>query len=509
MTRCEQGLPTTTTAIAKQLENLAREFGDELAIVEIFPDGNERSITREELFVGIEKIAEHLSVRGVSRGDKVIVLLPNCIEHMLITIAAWQLGACCVLLAPSGTDEEKVDLLRSLDWKAMFSVSGEGAQSDDRNISLEMVRSWLEEDCGKGDTLPFLMHAPSRGIATGGSSGKPKIVVQDVKPAYSNEDLNAWSSLTGQKAWQRQLVPGGLFYSLYSTSAYVGLFFGHTIYLMDKFSASLVPELIEKHEIQCMGLVPIMMERIMVEPKFKTANFESLESVFHSGAQCRMYAKDAWINRIGAEKVHEFYSATEMISTAAIRGDEWLKHRGSVGRAFGCTIQIRDNAGAVVPNGEIGEIFSRPDWVHSSFYLGVESMKKDEGGFCSVGDMGWLDDQGYLYISDRRSDMIVTGGKNVYTAEVENALSMYPGVKDGVVIGIPDRDWGRRVHAIIQLRDDADGFSTEALSAYLHQRLSGYKCPKTFEVLEEIPRSEVGKIRKTKLMEERLSQTVE
>ena len=120
------------------------------------------------------------------------------------------------------------------------------------------------------------------------------------------------------------------------------------------------------------------------------------------------------------------YGETEMVATTVIRGEEWLEHRGSVGRPYGCELQIRDDEGRVLPAGEVGEIFGKPAIGLSAKYVGPQSLKCEDGGFFSVGDLGWLDEEGYLYISDRRSDMIVTGGKNVYTAEVENAIFDYP-----------------------------------------------------------------------------------
>lgn len=247
-----------------------------------------------------------------------------------------------------------------------------------------------------------------------------------------------------------------------------------------------------------------MMERMMNHPSFDECDLSSLEAVFHSGGPCPDRVKLRWIKRVGPTKLYELYAATEMIGSAVIRGDEWLEHRGSVGRPIGCSIEIRDEDGKPLPAGTVGEIFGRPDPGLITHYLGAPPIRGAKDGYFSVGDLGWLDKDGYLYISDRRPDMIVTGGKNVYSKEVENAIFDFPGVTDAVVIGIPDEEWGRRVHAILEVAAP-ETFSFEDLKAFLHERISGYKCPKTFELLDRMPRTDFGKIRRKELIEERLA----
>lgn len=497
-------IPETATALASQLLQLANEWGDETAIVELCRDGSERSLTRRELFTAVEKVASHLHDRGIAEGHYVAIALPNCLEHVVVTIAAWQLGACCTFIPPKETESERRDLLGILDYRLL--VADWSLDEDRDHIDQATLRSWMEGDFPRGaEELPFFAVAPARAVATGGSSGKPKIVVQRIKPAYSHADLESWSYITGQGAWDRQLVPGALFHNLYSNATFMGLFFGQTIFLMDKFDAARALELVEEKGIQCMALVPTMMERMMLDPSFETRDLDSLKTIFHSGGPCPDRAKLAWINRIGAKKVFELYAATEMIGSAVIRGDEWLEHRGSVGRGVGCVFRIQDEHGNVLGPGEIGEIYSKPVSNLITFYLGGAKIDATDDGFYSVNDLGWLDEDGYLYLSDRRSDMIVTGGKNVYTVEVENAVCDYPCVRDVVVIGMPDSEWGLRVHAILELSCSEEEFSFADLQAFLHEKLSGYKCPKTYEIVQEMPRNEVGKVRRRALIEERVS----
>lgn len=497
------GIPETAIAFSHQLKLLAEQWGEEQALVEVSCDGTERGLSRCTLFEAVEKVASHFHNLGVSEGDYVVIALPNCLEHIIVTIASWQLGACCAFVSPKDTATEQSELLDLLDCKVL--VTDGAADGAEHVVSKRTVQEWTAGEFPNGaETLPFFAVAPARAIATGGSSGKPKLVVQGVRPAYCNADLEAWTSMTGQLAWERQLVPGALFHNLYSNATYMGLFFGQTVFIMERFNAAQALELVERHAIQCIGLVPTMMERMMNDPSFDTRDLSSLEAVFHSGGPCPDRVKLRWIERLGSKKLYELYAATEMVGSAVIRGDEWLEHRGSVGRPIGCKIEIRDEVGQPLPAGTVGEIFGRPDPGLITHYVGAPPIRAAEDGYFSVGDLGWLDKDGYLYISDRRPDMIVTGGKNVYTKEVENAIFDFPGVTDVVVIGIPDVEWGRRVHAILEVAAP-ETFSFKDLKTFLHERISGYKCPKTFELLDRMPRTDFGKIRRKELIEERLT----
>jgi bile acid-coenzyme A ligase len=188
------------------------------------------------------------------------------------------------------------------------------------------------------------------------------------------------------------------------------------------------------------------------------------------------------------------YGMTENLGLASLRGDEWLEHRGSVGRGFRETeIRIVGDDGEPLPPGEIGEVFLRAPMNDAYRYLGgAAPLPPTPDGFRSAGDLGHLDDEGYLYIADRRTDMIVTGGANVFPAEVENALIAHPGIADVVVLGLPDPDWGRRVHAVVERADAA--LSDQDVIQYAKTRLARYKVPKTVEFVEEIPRTAATKV---------------
>ena len=210
---------------------------------------------------------------------------------------------------------------------------------------------------------------------------------------------------------------------------------------------------------------------------------------------------------IPPERVYEMYSQTEVIGLCCIRGDQWLKHPGSVGRPVGGgKISIRDENGHEVPTGTVGEIFMTPpaDFFYTE-YINAPPIELMPDGYRSVGDMGYVDEDGYLYFSDRRSDIIVTGGENVFAVEVENAIMQYPNVLDAVVVGLPDPEWGRRIHAVIESREKID---IADLKSFLKTRLTPYKIPKTYELVPSIRHEGNGKIQRMRIMKECIARGV-
>ena len=199
------------------------------------------------------------------------------------------------------------------------------------------------------------------------------------------------------------------------------------------------------------------------------------------------------------------YGMTENLGLTALRGDEWLAHPGSVGRGFRDTeIRVVDDAGKTVGAGEFGEIYLRAPMNDQYRYIGgAAPLPTTADGFTSAGDLGHLDADGYLYIADRRTDMIVTGGANVFPAEVESALIEHPEIVDVVVIGLADPKWGRRVHAVVQPVDLEHPPGEPAVISFAKSRLAGYKVPKTVEFIDEIPRTAATKVNRSAMTEAR------
>jgi bile acid-coenzyme A ligase len=214
--------------------------------------------------------------------------------------------------------------------------------------------------------------------------------------------------------------------------------------------------------------------------------------------------KQDWINWLGPDVIWELYGGTEGVAATIISGHEWLAHKGSVGTiALGGEIEAFAPDGNMLPRGETGEIYMRlrPDQPSTYRYLGAETRTLGEG-WESIGDIGWLDNDGYLYLADRRTDMILVGGANVYPAEVESAIDEHPLVQSSCVIGIPDDDLGNRVHAIVQPRP---GLTKDGLEKHLADKLVRYKLPRSIEFVQQPLRDDAGKVRRSQLREERIA----
>jgi bile acid-coenzyme A ligase len=215
--------------------------------------------------------------------------------------------------------------------------------------------------------------------------------------------------------------------------------------------------------------------------------------------------KEAYIDWFGADVIWELYGGTEGQGGTVITGSEWLAHRGSVGKPNAtCQMKVVNEQGDELPTGEIGEVYMRPLTGQGSTYryIGAEP-KAIEGGYESIGDMGYFDEDGYLYLADRQTDMILSGGANIYPAEVEAAIDSCPGVRSSAVIGLPHEDLGNYIHAIVDVPDGK--LTEEALQMHLSERLVRYKLPRTIEFSQEPLRDDAGKVRRKALREERLS----
>jgi bile acid-coenzyme A ligase len=483
----------------RRLTMLATAHPDTTAMIFVPEQGEERTVTWAELEKQSNQIARLLAHHGVDEHAMVVVGLPNSPAHFFATFAAWKLGALTLPLRSVMAAKER-DAILALgkpqvvvaNWPAL-PYTTLSADALDHAADLP------------DDPLPDIIPHPGKSIGSGGSTGRPKIIV----------DPAPWASIPGQTLLtllgapmqQRQLVAGPLYHNAPFLFSHLGLFEEHTLIVMERFHAARVVDMIERHQIQVMYLAPIMMDRIIKLPGVKARDFSSINFLGHTAAPCPPWLKRAWIDLVGAESVLEVFGATELVGVTAIRGDEWLTHPGSVGRPLPiCEMRICDADGQALPPGEVGEIFMRRVDTDASYhYIGAPPLKSDPEGFASVGDLGWVDEAGYLFIADRRVDLIITGGANVYPAEVEAALTEHPAIGDVAVIGVPDAEWGKRVHAVIEPLDPAQPPSVTELDTHCREHLTSYKVPKSYEFIASLPREPSGKIRRAAMVEERES----
>jgi len=286
------------------------------------------------------------------------------------------------------------------------------------------------------------------------------------------------------------------------------LFAGGRLTGMVKFDAQETLRLIEENRVQWVNFVPTMMHRIWALPDEVRNGYDlsSLEIVFHMAAPMPPWLKEKWIEWLGPERIYELYGGTERQGRTVISGVEWLTHKGSVGKIDdACALRIIGPDGNDVAPGETGEIYFLPaDGPGSTYhYLGAEPKRRTDG-WESLGDIGRLDADGYLYLGDRLADMILRGGANIYPAEVEAAVSAHPKVRSCVVVGLPDPALGQRVHAILELDEATDARAVaDAMADFLADRLSRYKHPESFGIVSVSLRDDSGKVRRTLLRDER------
>jgi bile acid-coenzyme A ligase len=313
--------------------------------------------------------------------------------------------------------------------------------------------------------------------------------------------LEAWRPV---RRPQTILVPAPMYHTN-GFATLLCLLAGDHLVVLEKFDPARVVDVVERHRVTHFTATPTMLQRIASLPGIESRDLSSLEWILQGAAPMPPSLVRRWVELIGAERIVMAYGMTEGFGLTAIRADEWMAHEGSVGRGFGGTeIRILDERGRDLPPREIGEIHLRSSVLGPSRYLGnVPPPRGTDDGFYTAGDLGHLDADGYLYVVDRRVDMIVTGGANVFPAEVEAALADHPKIADVVVIGLRDAEWGRRVHALVEPKNPADPPTAAEVVAWAKSRLAPYKLPKTVELVGAIPRSEATKVNRRRLVEER------
>ncbi|MBN8618932.1 MAG: AMP-binding protein [Anaerolineae bacterium] len=476
---------------------LAAEHPDKIAIIFVAESGEEHPITWRELEFRSNQIAHFLAGHGIGPRTLLVIGLPNSPEHIYATLAGWKLGSLVLPLRAALPVWER-DRVLEVGQPTLIIADWQDVEFP-LLTRADLVASAHFPTTPPPDHIPH----PGRAIASGGSTGRPKIIV-DPRLWATRPGENYFGYGAGYAPGQTQLLAGPLYHNSPHGWAFSGLFDDQLLIVMERFNESRVVDLIERHHVNFMFMSPTMMGRVARLPAVTHRDFSSLAAIYHTSAPCPPWIKRFWIDLIGAEKIYEGYGSTEGIGAARIRGDEWLLHPGSVGRPHNTLLKILDPHGQPLPSGEVGEIYVRRLHDNPTYeYIGSPPLPRTPDGYASVGDLGWLDEDGYLYIADRRTDMIVSGGANIYPAEVEAALSEHPEVADLVVVGIPHDDWGRSVHAIIQPRDPLHPPDVSELNRYARERLASYKIPKSYEFLRVLPRNQMGKIRRTELTAER------
>jgi bile acid-coenzyme A ligase len=479
-------------SLGRRLSQLAAERPQMPAVSDI-----DRTVTWRELDLRTNRLARGLRVAGVRQDDLVTVGLTNGVGFIEACYGLWKAGATPQPIShrlPASEAEAVMTLAAT-----PILIAGPQIESARPRFDVGQLMALSDDDSPVEDRVARFYKAPT----SGGSTGRPKLILSGTAGVYAPPEGGGGGYRTSGE--DTMLMPGPLYHNGPFTSSFAGLNQGAHLVVMPRFDAEETLRAIDRHKATWLYLVPTMMSRIWRLPDEVKARYDvsSLKTVWHLAAPCPPWLKEAWIHWLGPEVIMELYAGTEAQAVTIITGTEWLAHRGSVGKVAVGEMAAFDASGNRLPPGAIGEIYMRrPEGAAPSYsYRGAQAAALP-GGWESLGDIGSFDEDGYLYLADRRADMILVGGSNVYPAEIEAALDEHPLVQSSAAIGLPEEDLGNAIHAIVQPRP---GLTEAMLREHVRTRLVTYKQPRTYEFVEGNIRDDAGKVRRTQLRNERLA----
>lgn len=478
------------TPLADRLRQLADADPDRPAL-----SCGEVTLNRREVDLATNALARAYAARGVGIGSLVTIGLPNGVEFLLAAVAAWKLGATPQPVSYRMPERER---------EVVFDIADPALVVGLPATNRPFVPPGFQ--AGEDDSpLPSVIGPSWKAPSSGGSTGRPKIIVAE-QPACA-EVLDLLALAMFMPADGVHLTCGPLYHNAPFMMSAMALGTGSHVVVLPKFDPADVLANITRHGVRWFFLVPTMMHRIWRLPDDvkSAADLSSVEIMLHGASPCPEWLKHAWLEWLGPEHVYELYAGTEGQAACLISGTEWLTHPGSVGKVGAGEMRILDADHNEVAVGEVGEIWMRPTpgGPRTYHYLGATADALD-GGWESLGDLGRFDAEGYLYIADRKLDMILVGGANVFPAEIESAIDEFPGVLSSCVIGLPDDDYGNTVHAVVQTNSRLD---EDALMAHLRLRLSPEKLPRSVEQVDQPLRDDAGKARRFLIRAQRLAST--
>ena len=478
------------------------------AIAQIEAD---RYLTWRELLERRNRVASSLVKQGVGRGEHVIIYAPNSLEYLLASAATRAANAVPIPMNHRLVAEEVSYILDHSDAVAAFVGGPFVATADQVRRDAHRVRLWITLDAERAwaTSLDELVDAgsaeppapdPAQGLGgsmiyTGGTTGKPKGALRAASDAQLT--LAFMQALGMIHERHVHLVAGPLYHSAPGSFALFAAVLGGTVVVMPKFDPEQALHLIATHRVTSTFMAPTLIKRIIDLPDSVRARYDvsSMRSLVVAAAPCPMRVKEAALAYFGPS-LFEFYGSTELGINTILRPEDVLRKPGSCGRvAPNVEIGLLDDDGKPVPVGEPGELYVRRfGGMFDSYYKNPDATRQTErAGWHSVGDVAWVDAEGFYTLCDRKRDMIISGGVNIYPAEIEDALHRHPAVKDVAVFGVPDDDWGERVHAAVQLRPNQT-LGADELRAFARRHLADYKVPREVSYPADFPRDAAGKL---------------
>jgi long-chain acyl-CoA synthetase len=491
---------------------------DHLALVT--PEG--REVSAAELDGAANQVVHGLREAGLRADDAVAMLLPNSAEVFELYLAALQAGFYLVPINWHLVGPEIAYIIQDSEAKAFVAharfADAARAATDEIDFpaatslavggDIPGFRSYDELKAGQPTTAPPDRTTGAVMNYTSGTTGKPKGVR---RPLTGTAPETAAASFGGMLFLFRlqpfddnvHICGSPLYHTAVLVFAGGALHIGHTVVLMDSWTPEAMLELIDRYGVTNTHMVPTQFVRLLGLPDDVKARYDvsSLRHMVHAAAPCPPDVKRAMLEWWGPV-IDEYYAATEGGGTI-VYAAEWLEHPGTVGRAWPISeVVILDDEGNELPPGEVGTVCMHMQTGNFEYYKDKDKTERSRRGkFFTVGDVGYLDDDGWLFLRDRKTDMIISGGANIYPAEIEAVLIMHPAVADVAVFGIPHEDWGEEVKAVVEPVDDATpGPALEAeILTWSKDKLAKYKTPRSIDFVAELPRDPNGKLYKRKL----------
>jgi fatty-acyl-CoA synthase len=489
----------------------ARRTPDRAALID--EDG---AFSYRELDEAAHAVANGLIEKGVKGGDGVAILARNHRWFVIANYGAARVGARIILLNSefsgpqikevSEREGAKVIIYDDEYTKAVSKAEpelgklralGVNPDSDEPSGSTDETLAELIERSSKEPAPKAAKHA-SIIILTSGTTGTPKGANRSTPPTLA--PVGGILSHVPFKANEITSLPAPMFHALGYLHATIAMFLGSTLVLRRKFKPPLVLEDIEKHKVTAMVVVPVMLSRILdaLEKMDTKPDLSSLKIIFVSGSQLGAELANRALKDIGPV-IYNMYGSTEIAFATIARPEDLEKNASTVGPVVkGVKVKILDDNGNELPQGDVGRIFVGNAFPFEGYTGGGHKQIID--GLMSSGDVGYFDEDGLLYVSGRDDEMIVSGGENVFPAEVEDLISGHPDVVEATAIGVEDKEYGHRLRAFVVKKGDAD-VDEDGIKHYVRDHLARYKVPREVIFLEELPRNPTGKILKRELRE--------
>lgn len=474
------------------------------------------TVTFKKLEEQANKCSNFFKSIGLNKGDRIAVLMENNIHYMGIIHAAIVAGLHYVTISTHFKISEVEYIINDSKSQVLFTSKYMSNIAKDLSENIPQVTHKLmtdgtipgyesyEEKMEAYPTTPIPEDIEGRDMLySSGTTGRPKGVVskiEDIPFGTLHPSVQAMIAICGLGPDVVYLSPAPLYHAAPLRFCLWVLRVGGTCVIMDKFDAETSLQYIEKYRITHSQWVPTMFIRMLKLPDDIRLGYDvsTLKLAIHAAAPCPVEIKEKMIEWWGPV-LFEYYSGTEGNTFTAIDSETWLTHKGSVGQCFIGQLHILDDEGNEVPAGTPGNIFvegGNEFEYHNDPEKTASSRSKN--GWNSIGDIGYLDGEGYLYLTDRKADMIISGGVNIYPQEAENLLTVHPKVYDAAVFGVPNTDFGEEVKAVVQPvnMDEAGPELEKELISYCQETLSKIKCPKSIDFTEELPRTPTGKLLK-------------